>query len=66
MVKEAVRQKKVAQRKMCATVGKNKARFKNINNQTMKVVAPSMRKEFNQEFNEIDPEKDNIFKLITS
>ena len=45
-VKEAIQQKKMAYEKMCKNrFEENKARYKNIKNQTKKVVANSMRKE---------------------
>ena len=45
-VKEAMQQKKVANKKMCKNRSeKNKARYRNIKNRTKKMAANSMRKE---------------------
>ena len=44
-VKETIKQKKVAYKKMCKNRWEeNKVKYKNIKNRTMKVVANSMRK----------------------
>ena len=64
-VKEAIQQKKVAYKKMCKNRSrKNKAKCKNIKNQTTKVVANSMRKEAKKKLTKLNKKLNNIFTLV--
>ena len=48
---EAIQQKKVANKKMCANQSEeNKARYKHVKNQAKKVMVNSMRKHAKKEF----------------
>ena len=60
-MKKAIQQKKVAYKKMCKNRSEeNKARYKNINAQTKKVIANSMRKEAEKESTKLYKKPNNI------
>ena len=60
-MKKAIQQKKVAYKKMCENQSKeNKARYKNIKNQTKKVIANSMRKEAKKKLTKLNEKPNNI------
>ena len=64
VVKEAIQQKKVIYKKMCENRSEeNKTRYKNIKNQTEKVVANSTRKEADR-VNILNEKPNNIFTLV--
>ena len=64
-MKEAIQQKKAAYKKMCKNRSEeNKAEYKNIKNQTKKVVANSMRKGTEKEITKLNKNPNNIFALV--
>ena len=64
-MKEAIQQKKVADKKMCKNrLEENKAKYKNIKNRTKKVVADSMRKEAEKELTKLNKKTNYIFTLV--
>ena len=64
-MKEAIRQKKKGYKKMCKNRSEeNKTSFKNIKNQTKKVIANSMKKEAKKESKKLNEKPNNIFALV--
>ena len=64
-MKKTIQQKKLPNKKMCKNRSEeNKAKYKNINNRTKKVVAHSMRKEAEKELTKLNEKPNNIFTLM--
>ena len=64
-VKEAIRQKKVANKKMCKNRSKkNKARYENMKHSTTKTVANSMPKEPEKELTNLSQKRNSCFQQM--
>ena len=64
-MKEAIRQKKVEYQKMCLNRSeKTKTKWKNIKNQTKKVITNFMTTETEEELTKLNKKPNNIFKLM--
>ena len=64
-MKEAARQKKLAYEKTGKNrLEENKAKSKNMKNQTKKAVANSTRKDAEKEFTRLSQKSNNVFKLM--